>query len=245
MLRAACIVLLCACIIVAIIFIALIFINPTGCKPSITTASGFAATQEICSGGLIFEEYFSRLDKRKWQPEVTFWGGGVRIIFFWNNFNCSSIENIFFFFKKNGEFEWYSVDDENSFANDGKLYIKPTLTEDKIGRDKLLHGYIKLQNCTDQNEENCERQAGGDIIINPIRSARLITKESFSFKYGRAEVTAKIPTGDWLWPGKIYDCSMGFFSDVSVECANKRMKSSADKIGCHIVHKIEKGDKQL
>jgi len=37
-------------------------------------------------------------------------------------------------------------------------------------------------------------------IINPIRSARIRTVESFAFKYGRVEVSAKTPAGDWLWP---------------------------------------------
>lgn len=65
--------------VIAIIFIVLMFIYPnsSGCKASITTASGFAAPNEICSGNLIFVETFSQLDKQKWKPEVTFWGGGV------------------------------------------------------------------------------------------------------------------------------------------------------------------------
>jgi beta-glucanase (GH16 family) len=33
-------------------------------------------------------------------------------------------------------------------------------------------------------------------------AARIRTVNSFSFKYGRVEVNAKMPTGDWLWPGK-------------------------------------------
>lgn len=37
-------------------------------------------------------------------------------------------------------------------------------------------------------------------IINPVRSARLNTKGKKSIKYGRIEVTAKMPVGDWLWP---------------------------------------------
>ena len=36
--------------------------------------------------------------------------------------------------------------------------------------------------------------------MNPIKSARIRTAESFSFKYGRVEVEAKLPKGDWLWP---------------------------------------------
>lgn len=95
----------------------------------------------------------------------------------------------------------YVGDDENSFSKDGKLHIKPSLTVDKIGEDELENGHFILQNCTSSTKEYCERQAGGNIIINPIRSARLITRNSFSFKYGRIEVIAKTPEGDWLWPG--------------------------------------------
>lgn len=94
------------------------------------------------------------------------------------------------------------ADDENSYEKDGKLYITPTLTADKIGKDQVEHGHIHLENCTDQNRANCERKAGGNTIINPVRSARLTTEKSFSFKYGRIEVLAKVPLGDWLWPGE-------------------------------------------
>ncbi|PPQ88363.1 hypothetical protein CVT25_002109 [Psilocybe cyanescens] len=37
-------------------------------------------------------------------------------------------------------------------------------------------------------------------IINPIQSARISTRKTASIRYGRVEVRAKIPTGDWLWP---------------------------------------------
>lgn len=93
------------------------------------------------------------------------------------------------------------ADDENSYGKDGKLYISPTLTVDKIGQDQLEHGHINLDGCTDKDRSNCERKAGGNTIINPVRSARLTTEKSFSFKYGRIEVIAKVPQGDWLWPG--------------------------------------------
>lgn len=56
------------------------------CKPTITTASGSALSGELCSGNLIFEEHFNTLDKSKWKPEVTFWGGGVSYHFHRNKF---------------------------------------------------------------------------------------------------------------------------------------------------------------
>lgn len=37
-------------------------------------------------------------------------------------------------------------------------------------------------------------------IINPVRSARLNTKGKKTIKYGRVEVEARMPLGDWLWP---------------------------------------------
>ncbi|RDB21792.1 Beta-1,3-glucan-binding protein [Hypsizygus marmoreus] len=37
-------------------------------------------------------------------------------------------------------------------------------------------------------------------VINPVQSARLSTRRSASIKYGKVEVRAKIPRGDWLWP---------------------------------------------
>ena len=38
-------------------------------------------------------------------------------------------------------------------------------------------------------------------IINPIQSARMRTINSFSFTYGTVEIRAKMPRGDWIWPG--------------------------------------------
>lgn len=58
--------------------------------------------------------------------------------------------------------------------------------------------------CTNSQWFGCERQGTGTNIINPIRSARLHSVDSFSFKYGRMEVVAKLPTGDWLWPGNSF-----------------------------------------
>jgi beta-glucanase (GH16 family) len=37
-------------------------------------------------------------------------------------------------------------------------------------------------------------------MINPVRSARLTTKGKQTIRYGKVEVVAKLPVGDWLWP---------------------------------------------
>lgn len=50
------------------------------CEISETTASGkYAPKGEICSGQLIFEENFDRLDRDLWEHELTLGGGGVSI----------------------------------------------------------------------------------------------------------------------------------------------------------------------
>ena len=56
--------------------------------------------------------------------------------------------------------------------------------------------------CTGNAFYGCFRQGTGTNYINPIQSARLRTAETFSFKYGRIEVRAQMPKGDWIWPGK-------------------------------------------
>lgn len=44
-------------------------------------------------------------------------------------------------------------------------------------------------------------RTSAEDIINPIQSARMRTLNSFSFTYGTVEVRAKMPRGDWIWPG--------------------------------------------
>lgn len=37
-------------------------------------------------------------------------------------------------------------------------------------------------------------------IVNPVKSGRISTKKGASIKFGRIEVEAILPDGDWLWP---------------------------------------------
>ncbi|CAD7089077.1 unnamed protein product [Hermetia illucens] len=148
------------------------------CALSPTTASGSAVQGNVfCSGDLIFEDNFDWLDQGKWQHEVTLGGGG------------------------NWEFQWYVNDRRNSYVQDGVLHIKPTLTSDIYGEGFLTSGTLNLgAECTNGEWFGCERTGSYEHILNPIRSARMRTLNSFSFKYGRIEIRAKLPAGDWLWP---------------------------------------------
>ncbi|KIJ39928.1 glycoside hydrolase family 16 protein, partial [Sphaerobolus stellatus SS14] len=101
----------------------------------------------------------------------------------------------------NGEFQWYSNDDTNSFVQDGRLYIVPTLTEDT---QDVTKGTLKVNGCTADSDPNnltvCSVSAGGGKILPPVQSARISTRNSHSIQYGKIEVTARMPKGDWLWP---------------------------------------------
>ncbi|KAJ8945917.1 hypothetical protein NQ314_009011 [Rhamnusium bicolor] len=141
-----------------------------------------APSGQICPGDLIFEDTFDELNLKKWQHELTLGGGG------------------------NWEFELYSNNRTNSYVQDGILHIKPTLLADETGEDFLYHGTLDINGgtpvdqCTNAQWYGCERTGGPDGILNPIKSARVRTVDSFSFKYGRVDVRAKLPGGDWLWP---------------------------------------------
>ncbi|XP_045198360.2 beta-1,3-glucan-binding protein-like [Mercenaria mercenaria] len=130
---------------------------------------------------LIFSDQFNgnTIDKTKWKHDVSAFGGG--------NWEC----------------QIYSPEPANSYVRDGVLYLLPTLTSDKFGEDFLYHGVLDVQQqwgiCTKKEFYGCRRDSK-DAIIPPIMSSKLITNEKFSFKYGRVEVEAKMPVGDWIWP---------------------------------------------
>lgn len=104
----------------------------------------------------------------------------------------------------NGQFEWTTGGDENVFVEDGSLVIRPTLTDSSyIERDNVVN-LLEDDTCTSDLWSNCvtatNTTAGNSTIVQPTRSGRLHTKGNRNIKYGRVEVTAKLPKGDWLWP---------------------------------------------
>lgn len=162
-------------------FIVIAFIASTSaqiCEPTLTTAGGNKAPESFCSGDLIFEDNFDTFDKTNWVHEVTLGGGG------------------------NWEFQWYVSDHINSYASDGKFHIKPTLTSEIFGESFLTSGRVTIpaDQCTHSDFDGCNRTGTPDSIINPIRSSIVTTLNSFHYKFGRLEIRAKMPRGDWLWP---------------------------------------------
>lgn len=55
--------------------------------------------------------------------------------------------------------------------------------------------------CSGQSKE-CGYTAKSYSILPPVQSARLTTQNSFAFRYGKVEIVAKLPLGDWLVPGE-------------------------------------------
>jgi len=133
-------------------------------------------------GDIMFEDNFDTFNLENWQHEVTMSGGG------------------------NWEFQVYSNTRQNSYVRNGVLHIKPTLTNDRFGDGFVesgslsLHGGSPADECTNPAFWGCERTGSAGNVINPTMSARVRTTESFNFRYGRVDVRAKIPAGDWLWP---------------------------------------------
>lgn len=102
---------------------------------------------------------------------------------------------------RNGEFEWTTASPNNSFVRDGTLYIVPTLTSDIYGLPAILDGVtVNLTDagtCTSSNTSQCVAVSNHSTgsILNPIQSARLTTRHKVSVRYGKVEVTARMPRG--------------------------------------------------
>lgn len=96
----------------------------------------------------------------------------------------------------------YVNDRFNSYTTGGNLHIKPSFTSEVFGEEFLTSGRVVIppQECTESYNWGCDRTGSYDHIINPIRSARVDTRDSFAFKYGTLEIRAKMPAGDWIWP---------------------------------------------
>lgn len=101
----------------------------------------------------------------------------------------------------NGQFEETTNTDDNVFVKDGILTIKPTLQDPKLlEADNMLD--LRGKGCTGSKWTDCVAVTNttNGTIINPVRSGRINTKLGASIRFGRVEVVAKLPAGDWLWP---------------------------------------------
>ncbi|XP_068081124.1 beta-1,3-glucan-binding protein 1 [Anabrus simplex] len=140
------------------------------CLPTVTTVNGGPS----CEGKLVFEDLFDNFNSTTWQRVVQF---GTQPDF---------------------EFVVYTDDQKNSYVADGKLHIRPTLLADD-GKN-IESDFYTLNGCTSTQRDDCSKTGQGWNILPPVKSAQLRTRQSFSFRYGRVEVQAKLPSGDWIFP---------------------------------------------
>ncbi|KAJ9474286.1 hypothetical protein PHBOTO_004351 [Pseudozyma hubeiensis] len=151
---------------------------------------------------LVLEDHFDGpLNKSLWRPEVSVGGNG------------------------NGEFQWDIDSPKNAYTQDGMLHLVPTFTSDVIGEANILDGYtvnltadgtctakkpkwnsidktVPMQIAINSTNTDCVARSNATLgtVIPPIQSARLTTNGTAAIRYGRVEVRARMPTGDWIWP---------------------------------------------
>ncbi|XP_011643360.1 beta-1,3-glucan-binding protein-like [Pogonomyrmex barbatus] len=132
--------------------------------------------RQACPRQLIFEDNFDNLNSTKWNLLKQFAG------------------------MPDYEFVVYMTDNVTDIS-DGRLRIKPVLLESKYSREFVLREKLTLDDCTGNiGSHDCLRQGFGASILPPVISGRINTKEKFEFLFGRIEVRAKLPHGDWVYP---------------------------------------------
>ncbi|XP_053674668.1 beta-1,3-glucan-binding protein [Anopheles nili] len=154
----------------------------TTVSPCVKTVTTFNGGQSTCAGKLIFEDTFEQgTFAPKWQHEI-------RIPLDTESAEFLSYQNL----------------SENSYIAAGRLIIVPTLvTADGVYTDERIRtGELVLSGCKSPtaNPYECQRQAARSTILPPVVSAKLNTKNYFRFRYGRVEIRAKLPKGDWIFP---------------------------------------------
>lgn len=118
------------------------------------------------------------------QPYKLFHGG-------WSNVNTTN-----FTLRQN----WRRISIVRSSKHSWGISSRPVSSADFLFLHSVYFHNTFSYRCSNPAFYGCERGGSPSNIINPIISARLRTISSFSFKYGRLEINAKMPAGDWLWP---------------------------------------------
>jgi hypothetical protein len=150
-------------------------------------------THEYCP--VLLEDFSRGLDANIWTKEAEVGGFGYVV----GDLVQQPLAN---YTASNGQFEETTVTDENVFVKDGKLYIKPTLQDENLIKKNYVLDLRKQGICSSDLWSNCitSTNTTNGTIIQPVRSGRINTKKGGRIKYGRVEVTATLPAGDWLWP---------------------------------------------
>ncbi|XP_062132310.1 gram-negative bacteria-binding protein 1 [Drosophila sulfurigaster albostrigata] len=154
----------------------------------------------LCKGQLIFEENFDQLNESLWQHEVR-----------------APLDSI------DAEFVLY---DGKAQVREGQLIIEPTLWSNYRPDLPITHAQLDLsERCTGTHnrQKECVLVTSGPIILPPVVAPRVTTKESFQFKYGRIEIRAQLPRGDWLIPLLLLEPYMESYGQTGYESGQLRV----------------------
>ncbi|KAH7176637.1 glucan 1,3-beta-glucosidase [Dactylonectria macrodidyma] len=126
------------------------------------------------------ETFASGIDPKIWTKEVELGGFG------------------------NGEFQQTTSEEENVYIDGSNLVIKATLQDTNLMEKNNVVNLLEDGTCTSKSWNNCVAAtnvtARNSSVVPPAKSGRINTRKGASITYGRVEVTAKLPEGDWLWP---------------------------------------------
>ncbi|EXJ84344.1 hypothetical protein A1O3_05011 [Capronia epimyces CBS 606.96] len=129
---------------------------------------------------LVYEDDFSapHLNKDVWLQEVQVGGFG------------------------NGQFDETTADEENVFIKDHMLHIQPTLQDEYLMTHNATVNLLDRGTCTANTWADCVAVTNttNGTVVNPVKSGRINTSRGANLRFGRVEVVAKLPQGDWLWP---------------------------------------------
>ncbi|KAK0078326.1 hypothetical protein PV325_002678 [Microctonus aethiopoides] len=144
----------------------------------------------MCKNELIFEENFDQITGDEFADEDNY------------RYLNSSIwkREIKIPLDPDYEFCVYHKLEKSLKVKDGILEIIPSLLDESYGENITYFGRLQLAECSGLLSDECYRKATAYNIIPPVISARLMTKQSFTFRYGKIEIRAKLPEGDWLYP---------------------------------------------
>ncbi|XP_054731992.1 gram-negative bacteria-binding protein 1-like isoform X2 [Anastrepha obliqua] len=190
------------------------------CEPSLTTIHN----RKVCRGQLIFEENFDgdQLDASRWRYEVRL------------PLDIADAEFVLY--------------DTNAELSNGLLKIEPRLWGNDSPNADIQKGDLNLgARCTAyQNPEvECQRHPFGRVVLPPVLSARINTKHAFSFKYGRVEVRAKLPQGDWLFPLLLLEPLVNYYGQQPYASGQMRIAFLRSNLNLQTGSGVEVGGRVL
>ncbi|KAM8708590.1 hypothetical protein ACLKA7_015545 [Drosophila subpalustris] len=174
--------------------------TPFSCQEGTETVMSPAPATPLCKGQLIFEENFDQLNETRWQHEVR-----------------APLDST------DAEFVLY---DSKARVSDGQLIIEPKLWSSYRPDLDITRAELNLaERCTGTHnrQKECVLRTGGPHIMPPVVVPRVNTRDSFQFKYGRIEIRAKLPRGDWLVPLLLLEPYLESYGQTGYESGQLRV----------------------